>query len=201
MLRGTLRNKGFCSAWNILVQLGCCEDTYQMEQVSTLTHRDFFNSFLRFHSTEPVEEKLCSVYKLSPQGEEMKKFTWSGFFSEELVGLQSGTPAQILEHILNKKWKLKSADKDLIVMWHRFLYTHKGIQKEVQAYLTAIGENETTTAMAKTVGLPLGIAAKLLLQDKIKSKGVIIPVAKEFYDPILMELKSLGIGLVEREIH
>jgi saccharopine dehydrogenase (NADP+, L-glutamate forming) len=80
MLRGTLRNKGFCSAWNILVQLGCCEDSYQMEQVSTMTHRDFFNSFLRFHATESVEEKICSVYKLAPQGGEMKKFSWSGFF-------------------------------------------------------------------------------------------------------------------------
>jgi saccharopine dehydrogenase (NADP+, L-glutamate forming) len=200
MLRGTLRNKGFCSAWNILVQLGCCEDTYQMEHVRTMTHRDFFNSFLRFHSTESVEEKICSVYKLSSQSDEMKKFVWSGFFTDELVGLEGGTPAQILEHILNKKWKLKSADKDLIVMWHRFLYTRNGVKNEVQAYLTAIGENETTTAMAKTVGLPLGIAAKLFLEGKIKSRGVVIPVAKEFYDPILMELKNLGIGLVEREI-
>ncbi|MBL7871070.1 MAG: saccharopine dehydrogenase NADP-binding domain-containing protein [Cyclobacteriaceae bacterium] len=200
MLRGTLRNKGFCSAWNILVQMGCCEDTYQMEQVGIMTHRDFFNSFLRFHPTESIEEKIASVFKLSLQGEEMKKFRWSGFFTDELVGLASGTPAQILEHILHKKWKLKSADKDLIVMWHRFLYSHNGIQKEVQAYLTATGENETTTAMAKTVGLPLGIATKLLLQEKIKSRGVVIPVAKEFYDPILKELKSLGISLVEREI-
>ncbi len=200
MLRGTLRNKGFCSAWNILVQLGCCEDTYHMEQVHAMTHRDFINSFLRFHATGSVEEKICSVYKISPHGEEMKKFTWSGFFTDERIGLESGTPARILEHILNKKWKLKPADKDLIVMWHRFLYTHNGIQKEVQAYLTATGENEIDTAMAKTVGLPLGIAAKLLLQGQIKSRGVVIPVAKEFYDPILMELKSLGIGLDEREV-
>jgi saccharopine dehydrogenase-like NADP-dependent oxidoreductase len=200
MLRGTLRNKGFCSAWNILVQLGCCEDTYQMEQVKTMTHRDFFNSFLKYHSTESVEDKICSVYKLSPQSEELKKFIWSGFFTDELVGLDNGTPAQILEHILNKKWKLKSIDKDLIIMWHRFLYTQNGIKKEVQAHLTALGENEINTAMAKTVGLPLGIAAKLLLQGKIKGTGVVIPVEKEFYDPILMELKSLGVGLVEREI-
>ncbi len=200
MLRGTLRNKGFCSAWNILVQMGCCEDTYQMEQVGSMTHRDFINSFLRYHATESIEEKICAVYKISPKGEEIKKFTWSEFFTDELVGLESGTPAQILEHILNKKWKLKSADKDLVVMWHRFLYTQNGIQKEVQAHLTAIGENEINTAMAKTVGLPLGIAAKLLLQKKIESKGVVIPVKGEFYNPILLELKSLGVGLVEREI-
>jgi saccharopine dehydrogenase (NADP+, L-glutamate forming) len=200
MLRGTLRNKGFCAAWNILVQLGCCEDTYQMEQVSTMTHRDFINSFLKFHATKSVEEKIGAVYNLTVESEEMKRLTWSGFFSKERVGLDSGTPAQILEHILNKKWKLKTGDKDFIVMWHRFLYLQNGVQKEVQAYLTATGEDEINTAMAKTVGLPLGIAAKLLLQDKIKSRGVVIPVIKEFYDPILKELNELGVGLAEREI-
>jgi len=200
MLRGTLRNDGFCSAWNILVQLGCCEDSFHMENVKTMTHRDFINSFLRFHETESVEEKICSVYNLSPQSDEMKKFTWSGFFSTELVLLDKGTPAQILEHILNKKWKLVSGDKDLIIMWHRFKYESAGMQKEVQAYLTALGDDEVSTAMAKTVGLPLAIAAKLLLQGKIESRGVVIPVKKEFYNPILEELKELGISLIEREI-
>jgi saccharopine dehydrogenase (NADP+, L-glutamate forming) len=200
MLRGTLRNDGFCAAWNILVQLGCCEDSYQMENVNTMTHSDFINSFLRSHETESVEEKICSVYNLSPQSDEMKKFTWSGFFSNELVGLDKGTPAQILEHILNKKWKLSPGDKDLIVMWHRFKFESGGIQKEVQAYLTALGDDEVNTAMAKTVGLPLGIATKLLLQGKIESRGVVIPVKKEFYDPILGELSELGISLIEHEM-
>ena len=52
--------------------------------------------------------------------------------------------------------------------------------------------------MAKTVGLPLGIAAKLLLQEKIQSRGVCIPVEQEFYEPILTELKLLGIDFEER---
>lgn len=200
MLRGTLRNKGYCSAWNILVQLGCCDDSYQMENVQAMTHRDFINSFLRFHETESIEEKICSVYNLLPKSEEIKKFVWSGFFSTELVGLEKGTPAQILEHILNKKWKLAAGDKDFIVMWHRFKYEHEGLKKEVQAYLTAVGDDEVSTAMAKTVGLPLGIATKLLLQGKIESRGVVIPVKKEFYDPILEELKELGISLREQEM-
>jgi saccharopine dehydrogenase (NADP+, L-glutamate forming) len=112
--------------------------------------------------------------------------------------LEKGTPAQIVEHILSKKWKLKPGEKDFIVMWHRFRYVINGAHKEIQAYLTATGDNEVNTAMAKTVGLPLGIAAKLLLQGKIKSRGVVIPVVKEFYDPILEELSRLGIRLIER---
>src|SRR6185295_12330304 len=116
------------------------------------------------------------------------------------IGLPYGTPAQILEHILNKKWKLHPQDKDMVVMWHRFVYEMKGTKKEIQASLVAVGENTVHTAMAKTVGLPLGIAAKLLLQGKIKQRGVVIPTSKEIYEPVLAELKTLGIELSEREI-
>lgn len=201
MLRGTLRNKGYSSAWDVLAQLGCCDDTYSMEGVEKMTHRDFINAFLGYDPQLMVEEKLCLVCKLSPTGPEMQRLRWSGFFDRELIGLKEGTPAQVLEHILNKKWKLKSDDKDLIVMWHRFVYQLNGEQKEIHASLSALGDDSINTAMAKTVGLPMGIAAKLLLENKIKSRGVVIPVVQELYDPILHELAQLGIALKEREIN
>jgi len=198
MVRGTLRNKGYCPAWNVLVQLGCCDDTYTMEGVDQMTHRDFVNAFVDATAGQ-LQEKIVAMFHISREGEEMKRLQWSGLFSEEKVGLSSGTPAQILEHILAKKWKLNPGDKDLIVMWHRFRFTLAGKEKEIQAHLVATGENEVHTAMAKTVGLPVGIAAKLFLEGKIKTRGVAIPVQKEFYDPILEELASLGIRLIETE--
>jgi saccharopine dehydrogenase (NADP+, L-glutamate forming) len=200
MLRGTLRNKGFCAAWDILVQLGCCDDTYLMEGVNTMTHRGFINSFADGDKRISLEEKLMKSFSLKPDGPEMERLRWSGLFDDELVGLDSGTPAQILEYILNKKWKLKAGDNDFIVMWHRFLYDKENHQHEIQASLIARGEDVINTAMAKTVGLPLGIAAKLLLQGKIQSRGVVIPVSSEFYTPILQELKTLGVELTESEM-
>jgi saccharopine dehydrogenase-like NADP-dependent oxidoreductase len=200
MLRGTLRNKGYCSAWNVLVQLGCCDDSYPMEGVETMTHAGFVNSFLDNKKALSVEEKLIAHFKITGDGEEMKRLRWSGLFSDEKVGLTIGSPAQILEHILSKKWKLTPGDKDFIVMWHRFVFELNGATKEIQAHLTVTGKDEVDTAMAKTVGLPLAIAAKLLLEGKIKSRGVVIPVGKDIYEPVLMELSQLGIGLVERDI-
>ncbi len=201
MLRGTLRNKGYCQAWHVLVQLGCCDDTYQMEGVEAITHAGFINSFLDNQSPELAEEKLMNYFKLSSESEEMIRLRWSGLFSDEKIGIASGTPAQVLEHILNKKWKLKTGDKDFIVMWHRFVFSQGGTTKEIQAHLTVTGDDEVNTAMAKTVGLPLAIAAKLLLEGKIKSRGVAIPVDQDIYDPVLNELSRYGIRLVEREIH
>src|SRR6185369_5868415 len=133
VIRGTLRNKGYCSAWNILAQLGCCDDLYQLDSVWLMSHRDFIQSFL---DSENCEEEICKRFNISMDGEEMKRLRWSGFFTGENVGLEKGTPAQILEHILNKKWKLKPGDKDFIVMWHRFKYLLEGKEKEIQAWLT-----------------------------------------------------------------
>ncbi len=195
IVRGTLRNAGYCNAWNILVQLGCCDDTYLMEGVGTMSHNDFIASFL---NDQKSEEVLCLRFGLSANGEDMKRLSWSGLFTNEKIGLEKGTPAQILEHILNKKWKLKLGDKDLIVMWHRFKYVLGDVEKEIQAWMTTTGDDEIKTAMAKTVGLPLAIACKLLLQEKIKSSGVVIPLQSEIYDPLLNELKALGISLTEK---
>jgi len=200
MLRGTLRNKGFCDAWNVLVQLGCCDDTYLMEGVGNMTHADFIESFLDNIPGLSIDDRIRSVFNLSPDSEEINKLNWSGLFSNEKIGLETGTPAQLLEHILNKRWRLCEGDRDLIIMWHRFTYKVKNERKEIQAHMAVVGDDEVNTAMAKTVGLPLGITAKLVMEGKIKNRGVLIPVSPEIYEPVLKELHEHGITLYEQEI-
>ena len=199
MIRGTLRHAGFCNAWNVLVQLGCCDDSYVMEGVAGMTHRDFMNAFLTGDGTDSVEQKVCSTLGLSPGDSSIQRLRWSGLFSNEEVGLPDGAPAKILEHILNKRWRLLPGDKDLIVMWHRLGYVLNGISRTMISHLTVAGRDETQTAMARTVGIPLGIAAKLLLQGKISRRGVVIPVHEEIYKPVLAELSTLNISFVESE--
>ena len=200
MLRGTLRHKGFCAGWNILVQLGCCDDTYLVEDVAQLTHSGFVDSFLPpLPQCENVMEKICVYFGLKERSAEVGMLKWSGFFDDVPVGLSVGSPAKILEYILNKKWALKKEDKDQIVMWHRFRYQSGRLNKEIQASLVATGNDDVDTAMAKTVGLPLGIATKLILQGKIKARGVVIPITPEFYNPVLEELAGFDITLSERE--
>lgn len=199
MLRGTLRNEGFCAAWNVLVQLGCTDDSFLMEGVDKMTHREFINSFLPYSSVDMLEAKLASRFNLEETGLEIQKLKWSGFFNDEPIGLKNGTPAQILEYILNKKWQLQPNDKDMVVMWHRFTFQKENKTKEIQTHLILKGTDSIHTAMAKGVGLPLAIGAKLLLQGKLKQTGVCIPVNKEIYAPVLKELGTLGIHSEERE--
>ncbi|WP_421876203.1 saccharopine dehydrogenase family protein [Marinoscillum sp.] len=200
LYRGTLRRPGFCKAWNIFVQLGATDDTYQMENVSEMTHRQFINSFLQYNPHDSVELKLAHYMNIGLESEEMYKMQWLDLFSEELVGLDKGSPAQILEHILKKKWTLSPQDKDMIVMWHKFNYIADGKPKEIQSHMVAVGDDSVNTAMSKTVGLPLAIASKLVLQGKLKTPGVHIPTIKEIYEPILDELEQMGFEFSEREV-
>jgi saccharopine dehydrogenase (NADP+, L-glutamate forming) len=173
-----------------------------MEGVQNMTHCEFLDSFLpAIPDCDSVAEKLCTHFGLKPAGPEMIMLKWSGFFDATPIGLKKGTPAAILEFILNKKWSLNKGDLDQIVMWHRFRYQLDGADKEIQASLVATGVDDVYTAMARTVGLPLGIATRLIATGKISARGVIIPTTPEFYNPILQELSGFGIALNEMHIH
>ncbi len=198
--RGTLRRPGFCRTWDIFVQLGATDDTYEMENVDKMTHRDFINSFLSYNPTDTVELKLAHYLNLERDGAEMHCLRWAGMFEREPVGLDHGTPAEILEHILKKKWSLTPTDRDMIVMWHKFEFMDNGRKREVHSTMVAIGDDSENTAMAKTVGLPLAIAAKQYLQGNMQISGVHVPIKREIYTPILSELQSLGIELTEKEV-
>lgn len=201
LFRGTLRRPGYCRAWNVFVQLGTTDDSYLIKNVENLTHREFINLFLRYHPTDSVETKLAQTMQLDLDSNEMLQLEWLGIFEQELVGLTgNATPAQILQKILEKKWTLSPEDKDMIVMWHKFNYIANGEEKEIQSVMAVYGESESHTAMAKTVGLPVAVAVKKILNGTIQEKGVHLPVIKSIYEPILNELESQGIIIEEKQI-
>jgi saccharopine dehydrogenase-like NADP-dependent oxidoreductase len=122
------------------------------------------------------------------------------FSSTKKVGLKKATPAEILQKILMDKWTLNPSEKDMIVMYHKFGYELNGEKKQIDSTMVTIGEDDTYTAMAKTVGLPLAIVTLAILNEKIKTYGVQIPLKKEVYVPTLKELKEYGILFKEKEV-
>ena len=123
-----------------------------------------------------------------------------GLFDEDLINKNECSVADVLQVLLEKKLALQNDDKDLIVMLHEIEYEIKGVMKSVQSSLVVKGDDPIRTAMAKTVGLPLGIAAKLILQGDIKETGLHIPIIPTIYEPVLDELKKFGIEFVETAI-
>jgi len=199
--RGTFRRPGFSRAWNVLVQLGATDDSYIMENSENLSNRDFINSFLYYHPSDSVETKVAQQLHIDLDSDEMMRLEWLGLFDAQAKpGIKNASPAQMLLHILEQKWTPAADDKDMIVMWHRFVYTLNGERKEKHAYLVCIGDGPVHSAMSKTVGLPAGIGARLLLENHPGKYGVLIPVSPDFYIPILAELENFGIKAEEKEI-
>ncbi|MDP2068572.1 MAG: saccharopine dehydrogenase NADP-binding domain-containing protein [Lutibacter sp.] len=201
LYRGTIRRVGFSRAWNVFVQLGMTDDSYTIENSENMTYRAFTNSFLAYNPFDSVELKLRYYLKIDQDDVVWDKLTELDIFSStKMVGLKNATPAQILEKILRDSWTLKENDKDMIVMQHLFGYELNGKKHQIESSMVCIGDNQTYTAMAKTVGLPVAIATLKILNGEIKTPGVQMPILKEVYEPILKELEENGIIFHEKTV-
>jgi len=201
LYRGTIRKIGFSRAWNVFVQLGMTDDTYTIEDSENMTYRDFTNSFLAYSPHDSVELKLRHYLKIDQDDVIWDKLLELDIFSDEKkVDLKKATPAQILQKILMDKWTLKEDDKDMIVMMHKFGYEKDGKKHQINSYMQVKGDDQTYTAMAKTVGLPVAIATLKILNGEIKTPGVQLPITKEVYEPILTELEDYGITFKEEKV-
>ena len=199
MYRGTIRRPGFAKAWNVFVRLGLTEDTYVLEDSENMTYRQFINAFLKYEPNVPVEIKLQEYCHNSEDPVVIEKLKWLGIFDDRKIGLKNATPAQILQKLLEEKWAMDPQDKDMIIMQHEFKYNNGAEDKMIVSAMAIEGKNQEETAMAMTVGLPLGIATKLLMLGKIKHKGVVLPIHQDIYQPILTELEAFGIKFEEKE--
>ena len=201
LYRGTIRRVGFSRAWQIFIILGLTDDSYTIADSENMSYRDFVNSFLPYSPTDSVELKLRYKLKIDQDDILWEKLEELDIFSSnKKVELKNASPAQILQKILLDSWSLDPNDKDMIVMYHKFGYELNGEKHQIDATMVCAGEDQTFTAMAKTVGLPVGIATLAILNKKIKSYGVQIPINKDIYDPILSELEGFGIIFKEKEV-
>lgn len=192
LLRGTLRQTGYCKAWNVFVKLGLTDDGYKIRNANALTYTQLLDSFLP-NGNGSTKEKLKTFMKGEWDSDIEAKLDYLELFEDKKIKITEGSPAQLLQDLLEEKWKLKHGDKDMIVMQHLFEYTLNGTAHTLTSSLVVIGDDEEHTAMAKTVGLPLAITVKNFLTGKFKLSGVQIPTVKEIYEPMLDELEKLGI--------
>jgi hypothetical protein len=181
------------------VKLGLTDDSFRIENSEKMTYNELVRSFLPsgLFSLE-TDEMVAEFCGLPIEGEAMTMVRWTGIFDDIKIGLKEATPAAILQHLLEGKWVLKPDDKDMVVMKHIFEYESGGRKYLLESSMALKGDTSSSTAMARTVGLPMAIATVLLLEGNIILKGgVYIPVKREIYEPVLLELKKEGIHFTE----
>src|SRR5690554_91385 len=201
LYRGTIRRVGYSKAWNMFVQLGMTDDNYVIPDSENLSYREFTNLFLAYSPTDTVELKLRYALNIDQDDLMWEKLEELDIFNKvKTIGIKNATPAMALQKILEEKWTLAPEDKDMIVMYHKFGFELDGKKQQIDSHMTLIGEDLEHTAMAKTVGLPVAIAALKILNKEIVKPGVQLPISKEVYEPILKELQENGIVFYEKEV-
>jgi len=195
LLRGTLRKAGFCPAWNALIQIGLTDDSFFIEMPRKLTWRDLTAAFSTGSKGPTLEANLTKRFGWS--SETLQKLVWLGIFEEQPLGIEQGSPALALQKRIEEKWKLGELDKDLLVMWHYFGFVQNGQPRTMTSWLTTIGEGPVYTAMSRTVGIPIAIAAKHILRGNWNLSGIHLPVIPTIYNPVLDELETFGVTFKE----
>ena len=201
-LRTTLRNPDFCTGWKHIIKAGltdelpnghllkkeCSFREWLDQSVATRTKAANFEDFLARY----VDVKERTLVR--------QMFEYLGFFDNRIIPGYAKSSADVLQFAMENKLSLQANDKDMIVMLHEFEYDVNGKHEIIKTSLVVKGDDRINTAMAKTVGLPLGIAAKLILNGTIASRGLRIPVSKDIYEPVLSELEQYGIKFNEETL-
>jgi len=186
-IRTTLRYPSFCNGWNKIIKLGLTSKNDNEEIKDCRTFGDWFNR---------KREKLISENEFFNH-DFLEQINYLGLQESEKIPVGISDSATLLQYLLEKNLVMKPGDKDMIVMLHEIEYAIGNKNKKTKSCLIVKGEDPLHTAMAKTVGLPLGIATKLILENKIQLTGLHIPVIPEIYEPVLKELELNGIKFKE----
>ncbi|MDB4768063.1 saccharopine dehydrogenase NADP-binding domain-containing protein [Flavobacteriaceae bacterium] len=201
LYRGTMRRVGFSKAWNIFVQLGLTDDSYHIEDSEQMSYRAFINLFLPYSPTDSVELKVRHYLKIDQDDIMWDKLMELHLFSDKhFLTKQNGTPAELLQEILEAHWTLGLEEKDMVVMYHKIGYEYQGEMRQLDAHMVVEGVSQTHTAMAKTVGLPLAMSCLLILNKDISTPGVRIPIHQEIYGPVLKLLAQEGVVFKDFEV-
>jgi saccharopine dehydrogenase-like NADP-dependent oxidoreductase len=191
-IRTTLRYPQYCRAWKSIVRAGLTDDRLPLD------HRSH-DIAARNHDRQPLDDHGLSIASwaaaLRPFVDETNRapFEFLGLFDDSPVPPEARTSADVLQHLLETRLAMRPGDRDMIVMVHEIGFERGGRRYVAQSALVAKGEDNLDTAMARTVGLPLGIAAILLLEGRIRLTGLHIPILPEIYDPVLDQLEQEGI--------
>ncbi len=191
-IRTTLRHPSFCRGWNKLINIGLTDVNDEEEIKNCKKFHEWFQQ--KIYRNKPMIDNSNYEKEFDEQ------INFLGLKSNEPIDFPIKNSALLLQNILEKKLAMQPHDKDMIVMLHEINFEIYNEKKLIKSCLIVKGSDEKHTAMAKTVGLPLGIAARLILQNKIKIKGLHIPIVKEIYEPILSELEKNQIKFNEEII-
>jgi saccharopine dehydrogenase-like NADP-dependent oxidoreductase len=198
MLRGTLRYPGWCETMKAVVDLGLLDETPTV--FANMSLAEWLGKATGAPSAAVVRAHVQGVLGQPASSPILKRLEWLGLFSSEPIpGLsQPATALDLLAARMERLMAYQPNERDMVVMQHQFIAEQGGKREKIVSTLVQFGEPGGDSAMARTVGLPAAIATRLILERRLTTPGVQVPVAAPVYEPILTELGSAGVRFVER---
>ncbi|XP_053378089.1 alpha-aminoadipic semialdehyde synthase, mitochondrial-like isoform X2 [Mercenaria mercenaria] len=196
-IRGTIRYKGFSNVAKGLLKLGLLSDEPQAilhPNGPEKTWREYFCQKYGKQSDMLVDSLKDLLYEdMGQDSERLEAIVRMGLLDDDLID-KRGSPIDTLSNYLSKRLSFGTGERDMILMHHDIgVQWLDGSSERRHVSLVVYGEENGYSAMAKTVGLPTGIATKMVLEGEIQRKGMVIPLNMDIYNPILNRLKVEGI--------
>ncbi|MBL7995582.1 saccharopine dehydrogenase NADP-binding domain-containing protein [bacterium] len=201
IIRGTLRFPGWSETWQQVVFLGLANESLHMARLNEMTYRDMTEMFVPADvGGTSLEQRVANHLGINPTGRIMSNLKWLGLFSRDVIGIDANTVADVMIHLIKNKLRMPAKGRDMVILRHELEveYRDPKLRKElITSTMVDYGIANGETAIAKTVGLPVAITAKLLLTGKIPLRGCQIPTHPAIYEPVLRELEIQGIKFDE----
>lgn len=203
VFRGTLRNKGWCATLKKVVDSGLLDD--KERDLKGMTYRKLTASIIPNAKPQTVKKDFAAKAGSSADSHPIQWLEWLGLFSDERLPLEKGSPLDVMVARMVEKMSYAPGERDMLVMHHEFIaeYPSPRRSERLTSTLLDFGIPNGDTSMARTVSLPAAMAARLILEGKIKGAGVQIPVSPAIYEPLLRELEEMenGIHFKETKVH
>jgi saccharopine dehydrogenase-like NADP-dependent oxidoreductase len=199
VIRGTYRNLGWCDTLKKIVDLGMVDETPQ-PGLKGVTYNKMVADLVGCPAGQQVREEAAKKLGIAVNSEIIKRLEWLGLFSDEIVP-DVDNRLDILSERMQQKLFFKEGEKDMLILRHSFQVKNKDKSKDlITSTLIDFGIPGGDSSMARTVSLPMAIATRLLAEGKITLKGVQTPVHREVYEPVLRELETMNIKMVEKRV-
>jgi saccharopine dehydrogenase (NADP+, L-glutamate forming)/spermidine synthase len=197
MFRGTLRNPGWCDTLKKIVELGLIDET-ERPDLSGLTYGQFTAKLIGAKHTNNLKTDLASKLKIQPDSFIIKNMEWLGLFNDTPLPAGQKSGIDVLTATMLAKMQYKPGERDMLVLQHEFIAEYPDKKEKITSTMIDFGIPNGDSSMNRTVGLPAAVGVRMILEGKIKTTGVLIPVTAEIYEPVLKELQRLGLEFTEK---
>ncbi len=197
--KGLLRFIGYCNTMTNLLKTKLIENTEE-KNFESKTYSQFIAELINSSTTEDVKLKFAKSINMETNDDFIKKLDWIGLFENVQISINSGTNSNLLVDLMLKKMAYEPYEKDMIIVHNEIIVEFPNKKEKRISSMLNEGIPYGDSAMARAVSLPPALATKLILDGKIRSKGVCMPLTKEMYQPILTEMETFGFSFKKETI-